>query len=152
MFRTFLLSALLLSPQVLAAGEKVAVTNFYVVNYEEIDAGADVFWIADNSGTYTVSKGPIEPGFVRCVGSGFGGPGGVNGGGVCVYGDEEDTFTMRWQVVRPGFNKWQIVSSTGKYYGMTGAGTTSTRTSSKFLKLKHRISDWEGEVELPKRD
>jgi hypothetical protein len=152
MIRSLLLAALLFLPQVLSAGEKVAVTNFYVVNYEEIEAGADVFWKEDNSGTFTVNEGPIEPGFVRCVGSGFGGPGGVSGGGVCVYGDEVDTFTMRWQVVSFGVNKWHIVSSTGKYSGMTGAGTTKTRITSKFLKLAHRISDWEGEIELPKRD
>lgn len=152
MLRSMLIFAVLLAPQSLFAAEKVSVTNSYVVNYEEIPAGDDVFWKEDNSGTYAVHVGPIDSGFVRCAGSGFGGPGGVSGGGVCVYGEGEDTFTMRWEVARFGVNNWRIVSSTGKYLGMTGTGTTKTRVASKFLKIPHRISDWEGEITLPARE
>lgn len=149
MLRSLLLAAPLVLPQALSAGEKVSVTNSYVVNYEEIEAGSEVFWKEDNSGTFTVHKGPIESGFVRCVGSGFGGPRGVSGEGVCIYGEAEDTFTMRWKVVSFGFNKWQIVASTGKYSGMTGSGYTETHLVSNFLKIPHRVSDWEGEIEVP---
>lgn len=149
MRRFMLIIPALLAPQLLSASEHVSATNFYVVKQELIEAGDDVFWTEDNGGTFTVHEGPIESGFARCVGAGFGGPGGVTGGGVCVYGNGEDTFTMRWQVASPGFNTWHIVSSTGKYAGMTGQGTTHTRTNSKFLKMPHRISDWEGEIELP---
>jgi len=124
MLRSMLISAVLIAPHCLAAAEKVSITNFYVVNQEQIPAGEDVFWKEDNYGTYTVEEGPIDPGFVRCVGSGFGEPSGVSGGGVCVYGEEADTFTMRWEVVSFGVNNWRIVSSTGKYSGMTGSGTT----------------------------
>ena len=152
MLRSMLISAVLVAPQCLTAEEKVSVTNYYVVNQERIPAGEDVFWKEDNYGTYTVNEGPIDSGFVRCVGSGFGGPSGVSGGGVCVYGEDEDTFTMRWEVVAFGFNEWRIVSSTGKYSGMTGNGTTNTRVASKFLALPHRISDWEGEVSLTSAD
>ena len=152
MLRSLLVSVVLFAPQSLTAAEKVSVTNYYVVNLEEVPAGEDVFWKEDNYGTYTVDEGPIDSGFVRCVGSGFGGPSGVSGGGVCVYGQEEDTFTMRWEVVAFGVNNWRIVSSTGKYSGMTGSGTTKTRVASKFLALPHRISDWEGEVAFPARD
>jgi hypothetical protein len=152
MFRSILVSALLFAPGCLVASEKVSVTNSYVVNSEEIPAGNEVFWKEDNSGTFMVHAGPITPGFVRCVGSGFGGPDGVSGSGVCVYGDGEDTFTMRWEVVRFGVNTWRIVSATGKYAGMTGSGTTRTQVASKFLIIPHRISDWEGEVTLPTRD
>ncbi len=152
MIRFALPVAVLLIPQVTSASERVSATNSYVVNQNQIAAGPDVFWQEDNSGTFTVSEGPIDPGFVRCVGSGFGGPGGVTGGGVCVYGQDEDTFTMRWKVVSFGTNSWQIVASTGKYAGMVGEGTTTTRINSKFLKLLHRISDWEGEIDFPGRD
>ena len=152
MLRSLLVSVVLFAPQSLTAAEKVSVTNYYVVNLEEVPAGEDVFWKEDNYGTYTVDEGPIDAGFVRCVGSGFGGPSGINGGGVCVYGVDEDTFTMRWSVVSFGLNQWQIVSSTGKYSGMTGSGTTKTRVASKYLALPHRISDWEGEVTLPTGD
>jgi len=152
MLRSMLISVVFLAPQCLTAAEKVSATNYYVVKQEQIPAGEDVFWKEDNYGTYTVDEGPIDPGFVRCVGSGFGGPSGVNGSGVCVYGENEDTFTMRWEVVSFGFNKWHIVSSTGKYSGMTGTGTTKTRVASEYLAFPHRISDWEGELTLPDGD
>lgn len=135
------------------AGERVSATNFYVVKQEQIPAGGGgVFWTEDNVGTFSVEEGPIDPGFARCIGSGFGGPGGVEGDGICIFGEGDDTFTMRWEVVAFGSNTWRIVAATGKYTGMTGTGTTKTRVDSKFLKLPHRISDWEGEVVLPKQD
>ncbi len=142
----------LVAPQVLSAAEPVSATNFYVVGQEQIPAGEDVFWKEDNAGTFTVHDGPIDPGFVRCVGSGFGGPGGVTGGGICIYGEDQDTFTMRWKVEGFGVNSWRIVAATGKYAGMTGAGTTKTRMKSKFVIVPHRVSDWEGEIELPGGD
>ena len=135
------------------AGERVSATNFYVVKQEQIPAGnGSVFWTEDNVGTFTVKEGPIDPGFARCIGSGFGGPGGVEGDGICVYGEGEDTFTMKWKIVGVGSNEWKIVTATGKYAGMTGSGTTKTRVDAKFLKLAHRISDWEGEINLPNQD
>lgn len=152
MLRIVLVTVVLLVPHGLVAGERVSATNFYVVNQEDFDAGEGIFWIQDNVGTFTVKEGPIEPGFVRCVGSGFGGLGGVSGGGVCIYGEGVDTFTMKWKVERFGENSWQIVEATGKYAGMTGSGTTKTRLQSKFLKLEHRVSDWVGEIKLPKAD
>ena len=54
---------------------------------------------------------------------------------------------MRWEVVAFGVNNWRIVSSTGKYSGMTGSGTTKTRVASKFLALPHRILT--GKARLP---
>lgn len=152
MLRIVLCAAAVLVPQCLIASEKVSATNFYVVKQEQIPAGENVFWTEDNYGTYTIHEGSIDAGFVRCVGAGFGGPGGITGGGVCVYGADEDTFTMRWEVVSLGFNKWRIVSATGKYSGMTGSGTTRTRVASQFMALPHRISDWEGEVNFPAKD
>ncbi len=152
MFRIALATIFLLVPHGLVAGERVSATNFYILNQEEFDAGEGIFWIQDNVGTFTVKEGPIAPGYVRCVGSGFGGPGGVTGEGVCVYGESLDTFTMKWKVERFGENSWHIVEATGKYAGMTGRGTTKTRVQAKFLKLRHRVSDWFGEIELPKAD
>ena len=32
---------------------------------------------------------------------------------------------------------------------MQGHGTSVTRVQSEFLKLQHRITDWEGEIEMP---
>lgn len=56
---------------------------------------------------------------------------------------------MTWKVDSFGKNSWIIVEGTGKYRGISGNGTTKTRIASEFLKLPHRVSDWEGEIELP---
>ena len=152
MFRILLILTAIMMPSCLFAGERVSATNFYVVKQETFSAGIETFWTEDNIGTFTVSEGPIDPGFARCVGSGFGGPDGIRGGGICVYGEGGDTFTMEWKVEGFGVNSWRIVTSTGKYKGMSGKGTTKTRVKSKFLKLAHRVSDWEGEIKLPGRD
>lgn len=152
MLPVLLIVTAIIVPASVFAGERVSATNFYVVKQERFSAGDEVFWTEDNVGSFTVSEGPIDPGFARCVGAGFGGPGGVRGGGICIYGEGADTFTMKWKVEGPGVNSWHIVSSTGKYAGMTGKGTTKTRVDSKFLKLPHRVSDWEGEIELLSKD
>ncbi len=137
------------------AGERVLATNFYVVNQELFGAGVDRwFWTEDNVGSFKVKEGPLDPGFARCVGSGFAGPdvAGVTGSGICIYGEGEDTFTMTWKVEAPGKNSWRMVDGTGKYHGISGSGTTKTRVASKFLKLPHRVSDWEGEISVPEKN
>ena len=70
MRRILLAAAILIAPQVAMAGERVSATNFYVVKQERFNAGHQVFWTEDNVGSFTVSEGPIDPGFARCVGSG----------------------------------------------------------------------------------
>jgi hypothetical protein len=148
MLRSLLIVAALLAPASAAAAEYVSATNYYVVRQENFDAGGEVFWTQDNSGSFTVDEGPIDPGYARCVGSGFD----LSGGGICVYGDADGTFTMKWTIEAFGFNRWRIVAGTGKYAGIRGEGTTRTRVDSKYLKLPHRVSDWEGEIELPGKD
>ena len=69
-----------------------------------------------------------------------------------MYGEGEDTFTMTWKVEAPGKNSWRMVDGTGKYRGISGSGTTKTRVASKFLKLPHRVSDWEGVISLPEKN
>ena len=153
MFRILLLGIVAMTPASLIAAEPVSATNFYVVQQETFDVGhGEVFWTEDNAGYFTVSEGFINSGFARCIGSGFGGPSGVRGDGICIYGQDADTFTMTWKIISFGVNSWEIVNGTGKYKGMTGKGTTKTRITSEFLKLPHRISDWEGEIELPNRN
>ena len=58
-----------LAPACAFAGERIAGTNSYVLNQEEFSAGAAVYWMQDNQGTYSVTEGPLEPGFVRCIGA-----------------------------------------------------------------------------------
>lgn len=133
------------------AGERVSATNFYVVKQERFSAGFEVYWTEDNIGSFTVHEGPIDSGFARCVGSGFGSQTTVTGDGICIYGENEDTFTMKWEIIDPGVNRWKIVSGSGKYLGMTGNGTTKTRVDASKLKLPHRVSGWEGEVDVPSK-
>ena len=99
MRRFLMIAAIAAAPHGAFAGERVSATNFYVVKQERFNVGGgEVFWTEDNVGSFTVSKGPIDPGFARCVGSGFGGPAGVSGDGICIYGEGADTFTMKWQI------------------------------------------------------
>lgn len=134
-FRYLLILFALVVPTGLLAGERVSATNYYVVNQELFEAGNSVwFWTEDNVGSFTVNEGPLESGFSRRVGSGFSGPSGagVTGEGICIYGEGEDTFTMTWKVESFGKNNWIIVEGTGKYFGISGNGTTKTRVASNF--------------------
>ena len=153
MIRVFLVTLVAIMSSSLIAGERVSATNYYVLDQESFDVGHDsVFWAEDNAGYFTVNEGPIDSGFARCIGSGFGGASSVRGEGICIYGQDADTFTMTWKIESFGVNSWEIVKGTEKYEGMTGKGTAKTRVTSQYLKLTHRISDWEGEIELPNRN
>jgi hypothetical protein len=130
MLRSLLVAAAIMLPATAGAAEHVSGTNYYVVRQERFSAGSEVYWTEDNSGSFTVNEGPIDPGYARCVGSGFD----LSGGGICVYGEGEDTFTMKWKIETFGVNSWRIVAATGKYAGMRGEGTTRTRVDSRYLK------------------
>lgn len=149
MLRISLAALVIAAPAYGFAGERVAGTNSYVLNEERFHAGNLTYWRQDNNGVYEVTEGPIRPGFVRCIGAGFGGPAGVTGDGVCIYGEGEDTFTWRWEAHAGAPNTWEVVGSTGAYAGMKGSGTATSRIASEFTALQHRVTDWEGEITLP---
>lgn len=151
MVRTLTFLVILCLPFCAAAGERVAGTNSYVIHQQNWHAGDMTYWRLDNAGTFDVSAGPLTPGFVRCIGAGFGSARGVTGEGICIFGKDDDTFTWHWEAHRDGPNTWEVIDATGKYRGMTGSGRAITRVESEKLKIQHRVTDWEGEIDLPIR-
>lgn len=142
----FILSLL---PCAAIAGERVAGTNSYVLKQDTWQLNTGTYWRQENNGTFDVTEGPIDSGFVQCIGAGFGSANGPNGTGICVFGFGEDTFTWSWKTNGVSPNTWLVVGATGKYQGMTGHGTARTRVESKHRAMIHRVTDWEGEVTLP---
>jgi hypothetical protein len=149
MNRTALFLFILLLPSGLLAGEQIAGKNSYILNQNTWAAGSSVFWNQDNQGTFEVSSGPIDDGPVRCIGSGFSDINGSRGEGICIYGYGADTFTWAWQAHQEGPNTWQVIGSTGKYIGMTGEGTATTIVDSIYRSIPHRVTSWEGVIDLP---
>ena len=69
------------------------------------------------------------------------------GEGICVHGAGDDTFVLRWEAIPGGkSNSWKVLSGKGKYAGIAGKGTATT----KKLPGNRRISDLVGELELAK--
>ena len=136
------------------AGERIVGTNSYVAAEEFFHVDYGVYWRQDNSGTFAVTEGPLEHGFVRCIGAGFNIASIGSGEGICIFttGDfstNEDTFTWEWRMVGVGQNEWKVIGATGKYAGMRGSGTARTNTESEFRAQRMRVTEWEGEIELP---
>ena len=151
MVRAAMFFLILLVPGLAISGERISGTNTYVIHQDTWNMPNLTYWRQDNIGTFSVKEGPLDPGFVRCIGAGFGGPTGVSGGGICIFGSGDDTFTWSWERHKSGPNTWKVVDATGKYSGMTGKGTSRTRADSQHLKMPQRISDWTGEIEMPKK-
>lgn len=136
------------------AGERIVGTNSYIAAEELFPVDYGVYWRQDNNGTFSVSEGPLENGFVRCIGAGFNIASIGSGEGICIFttGDlaaKEDTFTWEWRMVGVGQNEWKVIGATGKYAGMRGSGTARTNTASEFRAQRMRVTEWEGEIDLP---
>ncbi len=138
--------AICMAPTLAHAGEKFAATNYYVTETKAWPAGEKAgYWMVKFSGVSETTAGPVSTLSVECNGAGFWGRDGVSGTGICVHGTGDDTFILRWQA-NPGgkANNWTILSGKGKYKGIAGAGTATT----KKLPGNRRISKLIGEVEL----
>ncbi len=133
------------------AQERIEINNVYPINQEYFHLRDSVYYTQDNRGYFEVVEGPLEEGPARCVGGGFGAQDGVNTiEGVCVFGEGEDTFTMRWKAGNQGAaNTWTIVAGTGRFDGMTGEGIATTGVEVMYKAMPLRQSHIVGSVTIP---
>jgi hypothetical protein len=144
MKRFVLILVLLLFPLTASAGEKANGTNFFVVKSESWETSETTgYWMWHGNGVRNAASGPligIEP--IECHGAGFWDANGSWGEGVCVSGSGEDTRKYHWGRGKgEDVGRWEILSATGKYAGVTGHGTYKSTD----LSDGHSISEWEGE-------
>ena len=134
------------------AEERIEINNIYPLNQEYFQLSDSVYYMQDNRGYFEVVEGPIDEGPTRCVGGGFGSQSGENSiQGVCVFGEAEDAFTMRWKAGERGkANTWTIVGGTGKFDGMTGEGIATTGVEIIYKAMPLRQSHITGTVNIPK--
>ena len=151
--RTLWISLLLATLGVPASADeqRIEINNVYPLNQENFDLGDHIFHLTDNTGGFEVIEGPVDGGPARCLGSGFGFEDGTNSiNGICVFGEGDDTFTMRWKAGEKGeANTWEIVTGTGRYEGMTGSGIATTDIASAYQALPLRRTHIVGTVEIP---
>ena len=139
---TFIMLAI--APIAAQAEDKFKATNVYVSESKAwpIDQSTG-YWMVEFHGVSQVSEGPIDTLAVECHGAGFWGAEGLDGNGICIHGEGDDTFMLRFDS-KPDGNTWAILSGTGKYHSLTGSGTALTEA----LPGNRRISKLEGNVNL----
>jgi hypothetical protein len=131
--------------------QRIEINNIYPLNQENFNLGDHIFHMTDNTGGFEVIEGPMDDGPTRCLGSGFGFEDGTNTiTGICVFGEGDDSFTMRWKAGEKGAaNTWEIVIGTGRYEGMIGSGIATTDIVSAYRALPLRRTHIVGAVEIP---
>ncbi len=129
-----------------SAGEKFAATNYYVTDTKTWLTGEKTgYWMSKFTGVSQVLHPPVDTLAVECNGAGYWGTGGVSGNGICVHGTGDDTFVLRFEAQAGAkANSWKILSGRGKYKGLVGKGTATT----KKLPGDRRISKLVGEMAL----
>lgn len=109
------------------AQERIELNIIYPLNQEVFQLPDGVYFTQDNQGYFEVVEGPLEAGIARCIGGGFAGHGENSIEGICIIGEDMDTFTLRWEVEETGLsNSWTIVVGTGRFEGATGEGVATT--------------------------
>lgn len=143
--------SLLLSAHAATAQERIELNNIYPISQESYQLYDSIYFTQDNRGYYEVIEGPLEPGPARCIGAGFGAQNGMNSiEGICIFGEGDDTFTMRWKAGNQGAaNTWVIVDGTGKFKGMTGEGIATTDVEVMYKAMPLRQSHIVGTVNMP---
>ena len=146
------MGAALLATGAAHADQPIELNNVYPLNQEYFQLSESMYYTQDNRGYFEVVEGPFEEGPARCVGSGFGFRDGTNSiDGICIFGEGEDTFTMRWKSGEKGeANTWSIVAGTGRYDGMTGEGIATTAVEVMYKAMPLRQSHILGRVDIPK--
>ncbi|MEP1208437.1 MAG: hypothetical protein ABJM29_10615 [Rhizobiaceae bacterium] len=146
MMKHFVAILLAVAPMSAQAGEVFKATNTYVTETQAwpVDQKSG-YWMVAFKGISQVTEGPVDTMGVECHGAGFWGDDGLKGNGICVHGEGDDKFTLRFET-QPTGNSWTILSGTGKYKALTGAGTAVTEA----LPGNRRISKLVGEVTISK--
>lgn len=147
MKHVFPMLALVLAPASALAAEKVVLTNYYVTDTRTYPTGEKTgYWEVTFTGISEATAGPLDTMPIECHGAGYWGAEGPWGDGMCVSGAGDDLIFWLWEAPKGGeANTWEIVGGTGKYAGITGAGTARSET----LSPNRRVSYLEGEVSLP---
>lgn len=132
------------------AEEDIELNNIYPTNSELFMLSDRAFYTQDNKGHFEVVKGPFEEGPARCIGSGFVLKDGVTDvEGICIFGEADNSFTMKWEAGAQGAaNAWTIVSGTGRYEGMTGAGIATSGVEILYRAMPMRQTHIIGKVTL----
>jgi len=146
MKRLALVLVLLLFPLSALAGEPVKGTNFFVADNQGWETGEGTgYWMWHGTGVSNHSAGPFKTGSVECHGAGFWDAEGTWGEGICLHADEDGTRTSVWGRGKgEELGRWEIVSGTGKYAGITGQGSYKSTP----LPDDRHMSEFEGEVTL----
>jgi hypothetical protein len=148
MKRLALFLVLLLFPFTAIAGEKVSGETFYVVDQQNWETGdGSGYWMWHGEGVQVSSEGPLGTNPIECHGAGFWSKDGSWGEGICVIGTDDDTRTIHWKRDKgEKVGRWEHLSGTGKYAGMTGGGTYKGQA----LAGGRHVNEWEGEITLAK--
>ncbi|QXT39240.1 hypothetical protein [Gymnodinialimonas ceratoperidinii] len=121
------IAAGLLAPGAAIAQERIDLNVVYPLNQEVFPLHDGVYFRQDNRGFYEVVEGPLDGGVARCIGAGFAGRGVNTVEGICIIGEQADTFTLRWSVDDSGLsNNWTIVAGTGRFEGASGDGIATS--------------------------
>lgn len=132
------------------AQERIELNFIYPLNQEVFQLNDGTYFTQDNRGYFEVIEGPLDDGIVRCIGSGFAGSGGNSVDGICIIGDDADTFTLSWAVNETQMsNVWTIVAGTGRFEGATGDGVATTGVELLFRAMPLRQSHVVGTIQIP---
>lgn len=131
------------------AQERIELNLIYPLNQEVFQLHDGVYFTQDNQGYFEVVEGPLEEGAARCIGSGFAGSGQNSIEGICIIGENEDTFTLRWAVDETGIsNNWSIVAGTGRFEGATGEGIATSGVEIMYRAMPLRQTHIVGTLDL----
>lgn len=141
-------------------GELFSGTHTYRPDYEQwTPVPAAGWWTTVMVGDYEPISGPIPAGRVECRGSGYWNKSTRDANGVCVFGEQPDTWMLRYSSVETDratqtaagylpIGEWTALQGTGIYSGITGSGTyLAEQGVAEGGKYRTR---WEGEVTIPK--
>lgn len=131
------------------AQERIELNFIYPLNQEVFQLNDGTYFTQDNQGYFEVVEGPLEDGVVRCIGAGFDGSSGNSVDGICILGEDADTFTLRWSVHPSQMsNVWTIVAGTGRFEGATGEGVATTGAELLFRAMPLRETHVVGTITL----